>query len=131
MGLKPFTRTNIRSNIMGIPVTITEEVIGKACIRDVDGAFQWNLNKKTSPWKATVRETLFNNNVHRKYKDMQKEHMVLYKLLQECFLPKGGGVDQLSLEHKVFLHLFVNFEKVNLPRYIFHHMLFALMEDCC
>jgi hypothetical protein len=48
--------------------------------------------------------------------------------MQECFLPKGGGVDQLPLEHKVFLHFFVTFEKVNLPRYIFHHMLWALKE---
>ena len=40
MGLKPFTRTEIHSNIMGIPVTITEEVIRKACRRDVEGSFQ-------------------------------------------------------------------------------------------
>jgi len=33
MGLKEFTRTEIRSCIMGIPVTITEEVIGRACRR--------------------------------------------------------------------------------------------------
>ena len=29
----------------------------------------------------------------------------------------------------MFLHLFVMFEKVNLPRYIFHHMLWALRES--
>jgi len=33
LGLKPFTCTEIRSNIMGIPVTITEETIAKACRR--------------------------------------------------------------------------------------------------
>jgi len=48
--------------------------------------------------------------------------------MQECFLPKGGGVDQLSLEHKVFLHFLITFEKINLPRYIFHHMLWALWK---
>jgi len=48
MGLKEFTRTEIRSNIMGIPITITEEVIGSAARRDFEGSFQWNLNKKTS-----------------------------------------------------------------------------------
>jgi hypothetical protein len=129
MGLKEFTRTKIHSNIMGIPVTITEEDIGKACRIDIDGAFQWNLNKKTSSWKATVCETLFNNNARGKNKDMQKEHKVLQKLMQECFLPKGGWVDQLSPDHKVFLHFFVRFEKVNLPRYIFHHMLWVLKES--
>lgn len=59
---------------------------------------------------------------------MQKENKVLQKLMQECFLPKGGGVNTLSLEHKVFLHFPVKFEKVNLPRYIFHHMLWELKE---
>jgi len=60
---------------------------------------------------------------------MQKEYKVLQKFMQECFLPKGGGVDQLSLEHKVFLHFLVTFDKVNLPRYIFHHMLSTLKES--
>jgi len=49
--------------------------------------------------------------------------------MQECFLPKGGGVDQPSLEHKVFLHYLISYEKVNLPRYIFHHMLWALGQS--
>jgi len=110
-------------------ISTVEEIIGKAYRRDVDGSFQWNLNKKTSSWKGIVCETLFNNNATGKYKYMQKEHKVLQKLLQECFLPKGGGVDQLSLEHKVFLHFFVKFEKVNLPRYIFNHMLWALRKS--
>ena len=60
---------------------------------------------------------------------MQKKHKVHQKLLKECFLPKGGGVDQLPLEHKVFLHFFVKFEKVSLPRYIFHQMLWAMRES--
>jgi len=48
-----------------------------------------------------VLDTLFKGKKKGKYCDMQKEHMVLQKLMQECFLPKGGGVDQLSLEHSV------------------------------
>jgi len=59
---------------MGIRITITEEVIGKAYRRDVDGSFQWNLNKKSSPWKATIHETMYKHNASDKYKDMQKEH---------------------------------------------------------
>jgi len=54
---------------------------------------------------------------------MQKEHKVLQKLIQECFLPKGGGTYTLSLEHKVFPYFLVNFEKVNMPRYMLHHMI--------
>jgi hypothetical protein len=127
--LKEFTRTEIRSNVTGISITITKEIIGKAAKRDVDGIFQWKLNMKTSSWIKTTYDALYKHNASNMYKDMQKEHKVLQKLIQECFLAKGGGVDQLSLEHKVFLYFLVNFEKVNLPRYIFHHMVWALKES--
>jgi len=129
MGLKKFKRTKIRSNVMGILITIIEEVIGKACKRNVEGAFQWNLNKKISDWIQVVRQSLLKGKKDGKYSDMEKEHNVLQKLMQECFLPKGGGVDQPSLEHKVFLHFLITFEKVNLPRYIFHHMLWVLEQS--
>ena len=76
-----------------------------------------------------VKQSLFKGKKDGKYCDMEKEHKVLQKLLQECFLPKGGGVDHISLEHKVFLHYLISFEKVNLPRYIFHHMLWALEQS--
>ena len=62
MGLKEFTRTEIRSNLMGIPITINEEIIGRACRRKVEGAFQWDLNSKTSICKETVVDILFNGN---------------------------------------------------------------------
>jgi len=38
LGLKPFTCTEIRSNIMGIPVTITEEIIARAIRRAAEGS---------------------------------------------------------------------------------------------
>jgi len=49
LGLKPFTCTEIHSNVMGIPVFITEESIAKACRREVVGSFEENLDNKTSP----------------------------------------------------------------------------------
>ena len=114
---------------MRISVTITEKVIGRACRRSVEGDFQWNLNKKTSDSIPVVKQSLFKGKKDGKYCDMEKEHKVLQKLLQECFLPKGGGVDHLSLEHKVFVHYSISFKKVNFPRYIFHHMLWALEQS--
>jgi len=55
MGLKEFKRTKIGSNVMGIPVTVTKEVIGRACRKSVERTFQWNLNKKTSDWIPLVK----------------------------------------------------------------------------
>jgi len=54
LGLKPFTCTKIRSNIMGIPVTITEETIAKACRREAEGSFEENLDSKTSMLEQNV-----------------------------------------------------------------------------
>ena len=63
MGLKKFRRTEIHSNVMGIPITINEEVIGRACRRSVEGAFQWTL---------VVKQSLFKGKKDGKYRDMEK-----------------------------------------------------------
>jgi hypothetical protein len=57
---------------MGITVTITEEVNGKACRREVEGAFQWSLNKKTSDRIPVVKKTLFKGKKDGKYCDYGK-----------------------------------------------------------
>jgi len=44
MGLEPFKKLEIRSAVMGIPITITEEVISKACRMAPEGRFQWNVS---------------------------------------------------------------------------------------
>ena len=44
MGLKPFRQTEIRSAMMGIPITIIEEVIAKACRVAPTGRFLWNIS---------------------------------------------------------------------------------------
>ena len=46
MGLEPFRQTEIRSAVMGIPITITEEVIAKACWVAPSGRFPWNVSRK-------------------------------------------------------------------------------------
>jgi len=79
LGLKEFTKTEIHSNIMGIPITIIEEVIARACIKEAEGSFQGDM-KKTSSWKPIVIQTLFKGKEKGKYVNMEKEHKVLQKL---------------------------------------------------
>jgi len=45
MGLKSFNQMDIRATVMGIPITITEEVIAKACRVSANGRFIWNANR--------------------------------------------------------------------------------------
>jgi len=50
MGLEPFTCTEIRSSIMGIPVFISQEVIAYVIRRASEGSFKDGLdNNKKSP----------------------------------------------------------------------------------
>jgi hypothetical protein len=43
MGLKPFEGMEIRSAVMGIPITITERAIAKACRVSSKGYFKWDV----------------------------------------------------------------------------------------
>jgi len=54
---------------------------------------------------------------------------MLLKIQNENLLPKGGGGDQPSLDHKVFLHFFLTKQKANVPNYIFKHMIKTLKES--
>jgi len=128
MGLEEFKRTEIRSAVMGISVTITQDIIARAARCSNEGKFQWNMSK-TSSWVKTVKKVFHKDRPTNKFFDMQKEHRVLQKLVLDCFLQRGGGTVTMSVDHNVFLYFLNNFEKVNLPRYIFNHTCWALKES--
>jgi len=107
LGLKPFTCTEIRSSVMGILVSITEEVIAKTIRRTTEGSFEEGLDSKSSPWNDVVNMTMFNSTKKEKYYDLKMEYKLLLKIMNENLLPKDGGGDQPSLEHRVFLHFFI------------------------
>jgi len=129
MGLEPFTVTEIRLSIMGISVFISEEQVAWVIRRAFEGRYVSGLdNNKTSPWNETVNKTMFNSTKKGKYCDLNMEHKLLLKIQNENLLPKGGGGDQPSLDHRVFLHFFMSKEKANVPKYIFRHMIKTLKE---
>jgi len=113
---------------MGIPVTITEEIIAKAIRRAAEGSYGEDLDK-TNPWNEVVNMTIFNSSKKGKYCDLKMEYKLLQKIMTEDLLPKGGGVDQPSLDHRVLLHFLITKEKASVPKYIFNHMLRALKES--
>jgi hypothetical protein len=66
---------------------------------------------------------MFNSAKRGAYADLSMEKKMILKIQNENLLPKGGGSDQPSLEHRVFLHYFIRKEKANVPKYIFKHMI--------
>jgi hypothetical protein len=125
MGLEPFTCVEIRSSIMGILVFISEEIIAFVLRRDGSGKYAGSEipNPKTSPWNEVVNMSMFNSEKKGNYVNLSIEKKMLLKIQNENLLPKGGGSDQPSLVHKVFLHYFIKKDKVNVPKYIFKHMI--------
>jgi len=130
MGLEPFVDPEIRSSIMGIPVFISQAVIAYVMRRASEGSYKDGLdNNKKSPWNDTINETMFNNKKKGVYNNLSLEKKMLLKIQNENLLPKGGGSDQPSLEHRVFLLFFIKKEKANVPKYIFKHMIKTLRES--
>jgi len=130
MGLEPFTCSEIRSSIMGIPMFISEAVISWIIRRASEGRFVSGLdNSKTSPWNDVVNKTMFNSTRKGKYSDLSMRNKLQLKIQNENLLPKGGGGDQPSLDHRVILHFFMTKEKSNVPKYIFRHMIKTLRES--
>jgi len=121
MGLKSFRQTEIRSTVIGIPVTITEEVIARACRVTPSGRFLWNIIGK-HPLMASYTSVVLKGDSAAKMVNIDNSHMMLLKFLTECFLHKGGGSDQPSADHKLVLYFLASSNKINLPRYIMHHL---------
>ncbi|RHN51505.1 hypothetical protein MtrunA17_Chr6g0469341 [Medicago truncatula] len=132
MGLLSFTGTEIRSNVMGIPVTINEQIIAQAMGRDTSGKYfgEEIPNPRTSSWKEIVNETIYGSKVAQPYSTLSIEKKMLLKIQNENIFPKGGGNDQPSLGHKVFLHHTISQETtMNVPKYMFKYMIKELKKS--
>ena len=121
MGLEPFKQTEIRSPVMGIPITITKEVIAKACRVAPSGRFLWNISRK-HPLLESFTSVVLKGNSTTKLVYIDGHHIMLLKFMTECFFQKGGGSDQPSVDHKLVLYFLAAFDKINLPRYLMHHL---------
>jgi len=129
MGLEPFREEEIRSSIMGLSVVISVDIIAGAIRRASEGRFGYGLNSKKSSWILVVNRTLYHSINIGKYKDLDMKTKVLLKIQNENLLPKGSGGDKTSLDHQVFLHLFLTKEKANVPKFIFRHLVKNLRDS--
>jgi len=127
MGLEPFRHTEIRSAVMGIPITITEEVIANACRVAPTGRFLWNVSRN-HPLLKSFKSVVLKGNPTTKLVDIDGHHRMLLKFMTECFFQKGGGSDQPSVDHKLVLYFLFAFDKINLPKYLMHHLCWAIKE---
>ncbi|KEH16112.1 hypothetical protein MTR_0322s0040 [Medicago truncatula] len=108
-------------------VLLNPELKGK---RPAEGEHEAGIAKpKDSPWNAIVNRTLYNKVKDCAYSDMNAKTKIMLKIQNDNLLPKGGGNDQPSLEHKILLHFVIKGVEANVPRYIFRHMVHQLRES--
>jgi len=127
MGLESFKQTEIRSSVMGIPITIIEEVIAKAYRVTASGRYVWNANRN-HPLLDSYKGVVLKGNSSTKLVDIDGQNRMLLKFMTECFFQKGGGSDQPNVDHKLVLYFLASFNKINLPKYIMHHLCWAINE---
>jgi len=84
IGLEPFRHTEIRSAVMGIPITITEEVIAKTCRVAPTGRFLWNVSRN-HPMLESFKSVVLKGNPATKLVDIDGDHKMLLKFMIECF----------------------------------------------
>jgi len=129
MGLEPFRREEIRSSVLGIPVVISVDTIAGVMRRASEGRYVYGLKNRNNSWIPIVNRSMFHSINKGKYKDLDIRTKMLLKIQNENLLPKGNGGDNPSLDHKVFLHLFLTRERANVPKYIFKHMIKNLKDS--
>jgi len=84
MGLEPFRRLEIRSTVMGIPITIIEEVIARACRVAPEGRYLWNVSRK-EPLLESYNNLLLKGNPTTKLVDMDGKDRMLLKFVTDYF----------------------------------------------
>jgi hypothetical protein len=106
MGLRPFKGKEIRSNLVGIEVVITQEHIAKMLGLDNEGELI-NQYKVGSKFAESIKEDLFPANTSLaefgKAKFMKKEFFVAFRIFMASIVTRDGGTDTISWAHKHFI----------------------------
>jgi len=76
----------------------------------------------------SYKGVILKGNSSTKLVDIDNHHRMLLKFMTECFFQKGGGSDQPSVDHKLVLYFLAAYDKINLPKYIMHHLCWAVKE---
>jgi len=92
-----------------------------------EGRFLWNVGKKDALLDSYTN-LLLKGNLATKLVDMDVKYRMLLKFVNDCFFQKGGGDDQPNLDHKLALYFLAAYQAINLPRYIKHHLCWAIKE---
>ncbi|KAK2374961.1 hypothetical protein QL285_075887 [Trifolium repens] len=134
LGLRPFKGKEIRSNLLGLNVLITQEHVAKVLGLDNEGE-NVNLYKLKSKYLENIKQDLFPSGTKErdigKAKCMKKEFHFAFKVFLASIITRDGGKDTISLPHKHFLWFMFKRVKINLAQLIFDHLCTCISESHC
>jgi hypothetical protein len=125
LGLKPYIGPEIRSTILGVPVSITRKHFAELLQIPNEGFFQVDTDKPPplTKHRAEIKDTLYEDPTHMgRTSGLFKVAKLLHKILLSTIIPRVGGTDQISWDQRHLLLFLVKGTKLNLPAYLFHYL---------
>ncbi|KAK2456740.1 hypothetical protein QL285_004081 [Trifolium repens] len=125
LGLKPYRGREIRSNILGINVVITQAHIAKILGLDNQGE-DIEVYDTKSKHLDSINQDLFkpgsSNRDFGKLKCMRHKFEFAFRVFLATIVTREGGLDTISIPHKHFIWFLYKKVKVNLAKILFDHM---------
>jgi hypothetical protein len=132
MGLRTFKGKEIRSNIAGLEIIITQEHNAKLLGLDNEGE-KINQYKKDSVYADSIKEDLFPPNTslagYGRAKCLKKDYFVAFRLFIASIVTRDGGTDTISWAHKHFIWFMLQKVKINLADTLFEHLCHCISES--
>ncbi|KAK2400488.1 hypothetical protein QL285_050184 [Trifolium repens] len=132
LGLRPYKGKEIRSNIMGINVLITQEHIAKILGLDNEGENVDEYGEKSKHIES-IKKDLFlpgsSNNDFGKAKFMRQNFNFAFKVFLASIITREGGYDTISLPHRHFIWFMYKKVKINLAKLLFDHLCFTISKS--
>ncbi|KAK2420751.1 hypothetical protein QL285_031451 [Trifolium repens] len=131
LGLKPYREREIRSNILGINVVITQAHIAKILGLDNKGE-DIEVYDKKSKHLDSIHQDLFKSGCTQKDfgKVMHMKHTFefAFRMCLSTIFTRKGGLDTISIPHKHLIWFLYKRVKVNLAKILFDHMCITINE---
>ncbi|KAK2456471.1 hypothetical protein QL285_003835 [Trifolium repens] len=125
VGLKPYRGKEIRSNIMGINVVITQAHVAKILGLDNQGE-DIECYDHRSKHLESIHQDIFKPGCSKKDcgKIMNLKHSFefAFRMSLSTIFTRKGGLDTVSYPHKHFLWFLFKRVKINLAKILFDHM---------
>ncbi|KAK2402855.1 hypothetical protein QL285_052341 [Trifolium repens] len=131
LGLKPYRGREIRSNILGINVVITQAHIAKILGLDNKGV-DIEVYDKKSKYLDSIHQDLFKSGCTQrdfgKIMHMKHTFEFAFRMCLSTIFTRKGGLDTISIPHKHLIWFLYKRVKVNLAKILFDHMCFTIHE---